>query len=54
MSLSVCYHARLQERNEYELEIVNQFIPPLDKMEDETIQSLTQDQFQAEIRWYNY
>ena len=52
MSLSVCYHARLQEREDFESEIVNEFIPPLNKMEDGTIMSLTQTQFQAEIRWY--
>ena len=52
MSLSVCYHARLQEREDFESEIVNEFIPPLNKTEDGTIMSLTQTQFQAEIRWY--
>ena len=52
MSLSVCYHARLQERKDYETEIVNQFKSPLDKMEDGTRLPLTVAQFKAEIKWY--
>ena len=41
LSLSVCYHARLQDRREYEENVVEQFKQPL-----------TCDQFHDEIRWY--
>ena len=52
LSLSVCYHARLQERNDYEAEIVKQFQSPLDELEDQSKKPLTPGQFKAEIRWY--
>ena len=47
LSLSVCYHARLQDREEYEEAVVSQFRPPL---------ALTQgrEQFCDEMRWYVY
>ena len=43
LSVSVCYHARLQERDEYENGVVRQFIAPL------TITG--REQFCNEIRW---
>ena len=47
LALSICYHARLQDRNDFECEVVQQFSPPL---------ALTGrvQQFKDEIRWYNY
>ncbi len=51
MSLSVCYHSRLQDRDYYETEVVKQFKSPLDKMEDGSTLSLTKAQFKAEIKW---
>lgn len=43
LAVSVCYHARLQEREEFERLIVPQFIPPL--------KCNTVDQFKDELRW---
>ena len=47
LSLSVCYHARLQNRAEYEEGVANCFTGPI---------SLPNGahQFRNEIRWYNY
>lgn len=30
LAVSVCYHARLQDRTEYEEEVSEKFLPPLD------------------------
>ena len=43
LSLSVCYHARLQERAEYEEGVVAQFMAPLD--------CDSVDIFHEEIKW---
>ena len=43
LSVSVCYHARLQERDEYENGVVQQFTAPL------TITG--KEQFCNEIKW---
>ena len=45
LSLSVCYHARLQDRHEYETGVVKMFQSPI-KLTDGP------SQFRAEIRWY--
>ena len=47
LSLSVCYHARLQDREEYEEAVVNQFRAPL-------ALPLGREQFCDEMRWYVY
>ena len=48
LALSVCYHARLQERKEFELGVVKQFYDPL-KLPGGVIQ------FKTEIKKYvNY
>ena len=48
----MCYHARLQDKEDYEVKVVKQFKPPLDLMEGQAGNiPLTQAQFQAEIRW---
>lgn len=44
LAVSVCYHARLQVRKEYEDGIVQQFTNPL--------VVTGRDQFCNEIRWY--
>ena len=44
LALSVCYHARLQEREEYEEEVAQQFIHPLQLPGGA-------EQFRNEIRW---
>lgn len=54
MSLCVCYHARLADREKFELEVVQRFNskPILQEMVDEIPnQNLTQEQFKSEIRW---
>ena len=43
LSVSVCYHARLQDRDEYENGVVQQFTAPL------TITG--KEQFCNEIKW---
>ena len=43
LALSVCYHARLQDRGEYEQGVAQMFTSPL-KLEGA-------DQFRNEIRW---
>ena len=45
LALSICYHARLQDRNDFECGVVQQFSPPL---------ALTGgvQQYKDEIRWY--
>lgn len=43
LSVSVCYHARLQERGEYEKGVVKQFTAPL--------VVTGREQFSNEIRW---
>lgn len=43
LAVSVCYHARLQEREEFEQLITAQFLPPL--------VCNTEDQFRNELRW---
>lgn len=48
----MCYHARLQERDDFEEALVKQFVPPLDIMEDKSRQQLSKEQFKAEIKWY--
>ena len=40
LAVSVCYHARLQDREEYEEGVAKQFTPPM-----------LPDQFRDEIRW---
>ena len=45
ISLSVCYHARLQVRDDYEKEAVKQFRTPLDLPGGV-------EQFRCEIKWY--
>ena len=45
LSISVCYHARLNDREEFEEEIAHEFTAPL------TL-SGGADQFRNEIRWY--
>ena len=45
LALSVCYHARLQDRKEYEKGVVKRFIGPID------LPGRSQ-QFRDEIRWY--
>ena len=47
LALSVCYHARLQERAQYEKGVVSQFTAPLTLPGKEK-------QFQMEIRRYMY
>ena len=44
LALSICYHARLQDRDDFENGVVQQFSPPL---------ALTGgvQQFKDEIRW---
>ena len=44
LAVSVCYHARLQVRKEYEDGIIQQFTNPL--------VVTGRDQFCNEIRWY--
>lgn len=44
LAISVCYHARLTDRDEYEIEIVQQFSAPLELPGG-------QKQFQNEIKW---
>ena len=44
MAVAVCYHARLQERNEFETSIVQHFLPPFaipggqERFSDEIVQ----------------
>jgi len=45
LSLSVCYHARLRNRNDYEIGVVEEFTGPI-------YLSGKQEQFLYEIRWY--
>ena len=45
ISLSVCYHARLQVRDDYEREVVKQFRTPLNLPGGVK-------QFRWEIKWY--
>ena len=40
LAVSVCYHARLQDREEYEEGVAERFNPPM-----------LPDQFRDEIRW---
>ena len=47
LSLSVCYHARLQDREEYEEAVVYQFRAPLALPQGK-------EQFCNEMRWYVY
>ena len=44
LAICVCYHARLQDRNEYETGVVQQFNAPL--------AVIGRKQFCNEIRWY--
>ncbi len=46
LSLSVCYHARLQDRQEYETGVIKKFKGPI-----ELTDGLSQ--FRDEIRWYD-
>ena len=46
LALSVCYHARLQEREEFEEGVVSQFTAPLTLLGKE-------QQFRMEIRRYD-
>ena len=46
LALSICYHARLQDRDGFENGVVQQFRPPL--VLTEGVQ-----QFKDEIRWYS-
>ena len=45
LALSVCYHARLQDRSDYEERVVEHFIGPIDLPGGS-------QQFRDEIRWY--
>ncbi len=45
LSLSVCYHARLQDRKEYEDGVINSFTDPISLPNGA-------EQFRDEIRWY--
>ncbi len=45
LSLSVCYHARLQDRREYEYGVINSFTGPISLPNGA-------EQFRDEIRWY--
>ena len=44
LALSVCYHARLQERGDYEDDVVHQFTSPLNVPGGV-------EQFRNEIKW---
>jgi len=45
LAVSVCYHARLGDREEYEKGVVKKFTPPLALPGG-------REQFRSEIRWY--
>ena len=45
LALSVCYHARLQDREDYEEGVVKHFIGPINLPGGS-------EQFKDEIRWY--
>ena len=45
LAVSVCYHARLQDRRDYEEGLTEQFVAPL------TLPNGV-DHFRDEIRWY--
>ena len=45
LALSVCYHARLHDREDYEEGVVDHFIGPIDLPGGS-------EQFRDEIRWY--
>ena len=47
LALSVCYHARLQDRTDYENGVSKQFIPPL-ALPGGVVQ------FKDEIKWYTF
>lgn len=46
LSLSLCYHARLEKREEYEIEVVEMFTGPIGLPGGSQAQ-----QFRDEIRW---
>jgi len=45
LAISVCYHARLQERKDYEEGVASQFVAPLRLLGGAA-------QFRDEIQWY--